>query len=148
MRRLGHISKQGSFATLPSARSRIALETMISTKARAVKLADVQLWLLRFLLIQVPWVAPPPPLSVGIFWPTEPGSGHPSDRLCAGSPRSSARRAHAPRACSASVAQAVGLRAAHKVRFARGTARKSRWCEVEHRAIDCASRSPNQRSLN
>src|SRR6516165_2584677 len=118
MRRLGHISKQGSFATLPSARSRIALETMISTKARAVKLADVQLWLLRFLLIQVPWVAPPPPLSVGIFWPTEPGSGHPSDRLCAGSPRSSARRAHAPRDCSARVAQAVGLRAAHKVRFA------------------------------
>jgi hypothetical protein len=34
------------------------------------------------------------------------------------------------------VAQAMGLRAAQKVRFARGTARKLQWCAVEHRAID------------
>ena|ERR1700683_4035254 len=38
-------------------------------------------------------------------------------------------------------AQAVGLRAAEEVRFARGTARKSPWCAVEHRGIDWASRS-------
>jgi hypothetical protein len=39
------------------------------------------------------------------------------------------------------VAQGMGLRAGEKVRFARGTARISRWCEVEHREIDWASRS-------
>ena len=33
-------------------------------------------------------------------------------------------------------AQAMGLRAAEKVRFARGTARTSPWCVVEHREID------------
>ena len=33
-----------------------------------------------------------------------------------------------------------------KVRFARGRARTSRWCAVEHRVIDGASRSPSQRS--
>ena len=38
-------------------------------------------------------------------------------------------------------AQAMGLRAAEKVRFARGTARTSPWCAVEHRVIDWASRS-------
>ena len=38
-------------------------------------------------------------------------------------------------------AQGMGLRAAEKVRFARGTARKSPWCVVEHREIDWASRS-------
>src|SRR6202162_5216214 len=35
------------------------------------------------------------------------------------------------------VAQGMGLRAGEKVRFARGTARKSPWCAVEHRVIDC-----------
>jgi hypothetical protein len=30
----------------------------------------------------------------------------------------------------------MGLRATYAVRFARGTARKSRWCAVEHRVID------------
>ena len=39
-------------------------------------------------------------------------------------------------------AQGMGLRAVEKVRFARGTARTSRWCEVKHRVIDWASRSP------
>src|SRR5450759_1866638 len=34
------------------------------------------------------------------------------------------------------VAQGMGLPASEKVWFARGTTRKSRWCEVEHRAID------------
>ena len=43
-------------------------------------------------------------------------------------------------------AQAVGLRAAEKVRFARGTARTSRWCAVEHRVIDWASGSFSVRS--
>ena len=38
-------------------------------------------------------------------------------------------------------AQGMGLRANEKVRFARGTARKSRWCAVEHRVIDWVSRS-------
>jgi transposase len=38
-------------------------------------------------------------------------------------------------------AQAMGLRAVKKVRFARGIARKSPWCVVEHREIDWASRS-------
>ena len=38
-------------------------------------------------------------------------------------------------------AQGMGLRAVEKVRFARGTARKSPWCVVEHREIDWASRS-------
>ena len=41
------------------------------------------------------------------------------------------------------VAQAMGLWAAHEVQFARGTARKSRWCAVQHRVIDWASRSPS-----
>jgi hypothetical protein len=35
----------------------------------------------------------------------------------------------------------MGLRAVEKVRFARGTARKSLWCAVEHRAIEWVSRS-------
>src|SRR6516225_9140495 len=35
----------------------------------------------------------------------------------------------------------MGLRAGETVRFARGTARKSPWCAVEHREIDWASRS-------
>jgi hypothetical protein len=35
----------------------------------------------------------------------------------------------------------MGLRAVEKVRFVRGKARKSRWCEVEHRVIDWVSRS-------
>ena len=39
------------------------------------------------------------------------------------------------------VAKGMGLRAGEKVRFARGTARTSRWCAVEHRVIDWASRS-------
>ena len=34
------------------------------------------------------------------------------------------------------VAQGMGLQAMEEVRFARGTARTSRWCEVEHRVID------------
>ena len=38
-------------------------------------------------------------------------------------------------------AQGMGLCAVEKVRFARGTARTSRWCEVEHRVIDWVSRS-------
>ena len=38
-------------------------------------------------------------------------------------------------------AQGMGLRAVEKVRFARGTARTSPWCVVEHREIDWASRS-------
>ena len=33
----------------------------------------------------------------------------------------------------------MGLRADEKVRFARRTARKSRWCAAEHRVIDWAS---------
>jgi hypothetical protein len=36
----------------------------------------------------------------------------------------------------------VELRAVDKVRFARGTTRNRRWCAVEHRVIDGASRSP------
>jgi hypothetical protein len=44
------------------------------------------------------------------------------------------------------VAQGMGLRAVKKVRFARGPARTSRWCEVEHRAIDWAARSSLGRS--
>jgi hypothetical protein len=38
-------------------------------------------------------------------------------------------------------AQGMELRAVEEVRFARGTARKSPWCAVEHRVIDWASRS-------
>jgi Transposase IS116/IS110/IS902 family len=34
------------------------------------------------------------------------------------------------------VAQAMGLPAAQKVRFARGAARKLQWCAVEHRLTD------------
>ena len=40
------------------------------------------------------------------------------------------------------VAQGMELRAVGKVRFARGTTRKSRWCAVDHRVIDWVSRSP------
>ncbi len=40
------------------------------------------------------------------------------------------------------VAQGMGLRAVDEVRFARGTARKSLWCAIEHRENDWASRSP------
>ena len=43
-------------------------------------------------------------------------------------------------------AQGMGLRAAEKVRFARGTTRISRWCEVEHRAIEWVSRFSSQGS--
>ena len=43
-------------------------------------------------------------------------------------------------------APGMGLRAGEKVRFARGTARKSPWCAVEHRVIDWASRSSIRRS--
>jgi len=46
------------------------------------------------------------------------------------------------------VAQGMGLRASEKVRFARRTARKSRWCAVQHRVIDWASCSPITGSLN
>jgi hypothetical protein len=35
----------------------------------------------------------------------------------------------------------MGLRAVEKVRFARGTTRKSLWCEVQHRVMDWVSRS-------
>src|SRR5580704_1902004 len=35
----------------------------------------------------------------------------------------------------------MGLRAVEKVRFARGTTRKSRWCAVDHRVTDWVSRS-------
>jgi len=43
-------------------------------------------------------------------------------------------------------AQGMGLRAGEKVRFARGTARTSRWCAVEHQEIDWASCSSSRRS--
>jgi hypothetical protein len=39
------------------------------------------------------------------------------------------------------VAQGMGLWAANNVQFARGRARTSRWCAVEHREIDWVSRS-------
>jgi hypothetical protein len=38
----------------------------------------------------------------------------------------------------------MGLRAVDKVRFARGKARTSRWCEAERRVIEWASRSPSR----
>jgi Transposase len=44
------------------------------------------------------------------------------------------------------VAQGMELRAVEKVRFARGTTRKSPWCAVEHRVIDWGSRSPSRGS--
>ena len=56
---------------------------------------------------------------------------------------------HGPQTSGSSVldvAKGMGLRAGEKVRFARGTARKSRWCAVEHRVIDWASRSSSRRS--
>jgi transposase len=40
----------------------------------------------------------------------------------------------------------MGLRAGETVRSARGKARTSRWCAVEHREIDWVSRSPSQGS--
>ena len=40
-------------------------------------------------------------------------------------------------------AEGMELRAVEQVRFARGKARKSPWCEAEHRVIDWVSRSPN-----
>ena len=43
-------------------------------------------------------------------------------------------------------APGMGLSAVDQVRFARGTARKSPWCAVEHRDIDWASRSSSRRS--
>ena len=43
-------------------------------------------------------------------------------------------------------AQGMELRADEKVQFARGKARKSRWCEVKHREIDWVSRSPSRGS--
>jgi hypothetical protein len=42
----------------------------------------------------------------------------------------------------------LGLRAVQKVRFARGRARTSRWCAINHRRNDWASRSPKQGSSN
>jgi transposase len=44
------------------------------------------------------------------------------------------------------VAPGMELRATYKVRFARGTARKSPWCAVDHRRNDWASRSPSRGS--
>ena len=38
----------------------------------------------------------------------------------------------------------MGLSAVGRVRFARGAARKSPWCAVEHRAIEWASRSSDE----
>ena len=52
---------------------------------------------------------------------------------------------HGPQTSRSSVldvAQGMELRAVEKVRFARGTTRKSRWCAVDHRVIDWVSRSP------
>src|ERR1035441_9532681 len=46
-----------------------------------------------------------------------------------------------PPSCKQHLAD-LGLRAVEKVRFARGTARKSPRCAAEHRVIDWASRSP------
>src|SRR5215831_7228535 len=45
-------------------------------------------------------------------------------------------------------APGMGLSAVEQVRFARRTARTSRWCSVEHRVIDWASCSLRQGSLN
>src|ERR1039458_10093120 len=45
-------------------------------------------------------------------------------------------------------AQGMGLRASKKIRSARGTARTSPWCAVEHRVIDWASRSSLRGSSN
>ena len=56
---------------------------------------------------------------------------------------------HGPQAGGSSVlddAPGMGLSAVEQVRFARGTARKSPWCAVEHREIDWASRSSSRRS--
>jgi hypothetical protein len=52
---------------------------------------------------------------------------------------------HGPQTSGSSVldvAQGMGLRADEKVRFERGTTRKSRWCAIDDRAIDWGSRSP------
>ncbi len=43
-------------------------------------------------------------------------------------------------------APGMGLSAVEQARFARGTARTSRWCAVKHRVIDWASRSSSARS--
>ena len=42
--------------------------------------------------------------------------------------------------------QRMGLRADDKVRFARRTARTSRWCAIEHREIDWACSSQQEES--
>jgi hypothetical protein len=58
--------------------------------------------------------------------------------------RKIAQGRHGPQVSRSDVlddAQGMGLRAVEKVRFARGTARKSLWCAVEHRAIEWVSRS-------
>ena len=44
-------------------------------------------------------------------------------------------------------APGMELPASYEIRFARGTARTSPWCAVEHRVIDWASRSSSQRSF-
>jgi transposase len=44
------------------------------------------------------------------------------------------------------VAQGMELWAVNKVQFARGRARTSRWCAVQHRVIDWVSRSPSRGS--
>src|ERR1019366_5236044 len=38
----------------------------------------------------------------------------------------------------------MGLRAVEEVRFVRGKARISRWCEAKHRVIEWVSRSPSR----
>ena len=43
-------------------------------------------------------------------------------------------------------ATGMGLPAVEQVRFARGTARKSQWCSVEHYHLDWASRRSSPRS--
>ena len=47
------------------------------------------------------------------------------------------------KSCTEAVPELMESRTVEKIRFARGKARKSPWCEAEHRVIDWVSRSPN-----
>src|SRR6058998_1985433 len=58
----------------------------------------------------------------------------PSDDAAGSEDRQGSHGTEASRSSVLDVAQTTGLPASSKIRFARGTARKSPWCAVEYRA--------------
>jgi hypothetical protein len=75
------------------------------------------------------------------MWISRPSRSHGTDCLLTVSPGAKTGGSFV-----LDVTEGMGLRAVEKVRFVRGKARKSRWCEVKHRVIEWVSRSSSRRS--